>query len=93
MVEITCCANPAINGGSVMGKNQMAKALFLEYRQMAENDVDTYNRLKTTYPGKHFPKQAARVWRSSALAEMWGATATWLNGGVIDYLSDWREGQ
>jgi hypothetical protein len=75
-----------------MEKNQTARVLFREYRRLADNDVDTYNRLKTAYPGRSFPKAAARVWRSSALAQLWGETATWLNGGVIDYISEWRQG-
>lgn len=76
-----------------MGNNQFARDLFREYRQLTENKVETYNRLKTSFPLNNFPKHAAQVWQLATLAEAWGSIATALNGGQINYLKNWRDGQ
>lgn len=76
-----------------MEKNQTAESLFRGYRRLAENEGETYNRLKTSFPTNEFPKHAARFWRFSVLAEAWGSIATELSSEGVDYLNEWREGQ
>jgi len=71
---------------------QFAASIHTEYRMKAENEAETYNRLKTAYPFNAFPKAAARLWRYAVLAEAWGAIATKLSGDKKDYLNDWRTG-
>lgn len=75
-----------------MANNQLAKDMFLEYKLRAENKLETYNRLKTSFPLNNFPKHAAIAWQLAILAEAWGGIATKLNGGKIDYLKAWRNG-
>jgi len=74
-------------------KNQMAKNIFLEYKKITEIEIVAYNNLKALYPLSDFPRSAKRVWKYGVLAELWGHIATKLNGGKVNYIDKWRQGQ
>lgn len=75
-----------------MDRNQLAKEMFHQYRRKTDEELETYNRLRMAFPFNRFPKIAQKVWRLAVLAEAWGAIATRLNGGKINYLEQWRIG-
>lgn len=72
---------------------RFAAEIHMQYRAAADNAIQAYSDLRTSFPFGSFPKHSARVWRFGMLAKMWGVIATDLSGGRVDYLKNWRTGK